>query len=138
MRRFDCQPCPFRPWELSETFDERVKWTERLYQQVRAESLQGCPGKELSRRYGISERTVFRWTFEKSHGGGLRKLARAIGIDDESRRQGHNYNTLIVDLNQGEPIETFQGRRAEDVMSEDSHSSPGSGNALKKNSSESM
>jgi len=116
MRRFECKPCQYRPWEASETFDERVKWTERLYQQVRAESLQGCPGKELARRYGLSERTVFRWPFEKSDGGRPRKLGRAIGIDEYARRKGHPYNTLIVDLDRGEPIDTFKGRRAEDVV----------------------
>ena len=116
MRRFECKPCAFRPWEISETFDERVKWTERLYEQVRTESLQGCPGKELSRRYGISKRTVFRWTFEKSYGGRPRKLGRALGIDEYARRKGHHYKTLIVDLDRGEPIDTFKGRRAEDVV----------------------
>jgi transposase len=116
IRRFQCQPCQLRPWEVSETFDDRVKWTERLYHQVRAESLQGCPGSQLARRYGLSERTVFRWTFEKSRGGRRRQLGRAIGIDEYSRRKGHNYNTLIVDLDKGEPIDTFKGRRAEDVI----------------------
>ena len=116
MRRFQCKPCQFRPWEVSKTFDERVKWSERLYRQVRTESLQGCPSSQLARRYGISERTVFRWTFEKSYGGRPRQLGQAIGIDEYSRRKGHNYNTLIVDLDKGEPIDTFKGRRAEDVI----------------------
>jgi transposase len=83
---------------------------------VRAESLQGCPSAELARRYGLSKRTVFRWTYEKSRGGRSRQLGRAIGIDEYSRRKGHKYNTLIVDLDKGEPIDTFKGRRAEDVI----------------------
>jgi transposase len=116
MRRFEWKPCQYQPWEARETFDERLKWTERLYQQVRAESLQGCPGKELARRYGISKRTVFRWTFEKSYGGRPRKLGRAIGIDEYARRTGHHYNTLIVDLDRGMPMDTFKGRRAEEVV----------------------
>src|SRR5712692_5476348 len=81
MRRFECRGCQHRPWETSETFGERTKWTERLDDQVRAELLRGCPSKELARRYGLSERTVCRWTFEKSRGGRPRKLGRAIGID---------------------------------------------------------
>jgi transposase len=93
-----------------------VKWTERLYQQVRAEFLGGCPGRELARRYGLSERTVFRWTFERSRGGRPRLLGRAIGIDDYARRKGHRYNTSIVDLDKGRPIATFKGRRADDVL----------------------
>jgi transposase len=116
LRRFECAACHHRPWEKSETFGEHVKWTERLYSHVRQESLAGCPGKELARRYGLSERTVFRWTFERSRGGRPRKLGRAIGIDEYARRKGHRYNTLIVDLDRGTPIATFKGRRVEEVI----------------------
>jgi transposase len=116
LRRFECPACRHRPWETSETFGARTQWTERLYHQVRAEFLGGCPGNELARRYGLSERTVFRWTFERSRGGRPRKLGRAIGIDEYARRKGHRYNTLIVDLDKGQPIATFKGRRADDVI----------------------
>jgi len=116
LRRFECRGCHHRPWEKSESFGERVQWTERLYQQVRAACLGGCPGRELARRYGLSERTVFRWTFERSRGGRPRKLGRAIGIDAYARRKGHHYNTSIVDLDKGRPIATFKGRRADDVI----------------------
>ena len=116
LRRFECPECRHRPWETSETFGERTKWTQRLYHQVRAEFLRGCPGNELARRYGLSARTVFRWTFERSRGGRPRKLGRAIGIDEYARRKGHRYNTLIVDLDSGQPLATFKGRRAEDVI----------------------
>jgi transposase len=115
LRRFACQECDHRPWEKSETFGARVQWTERLYQQVRAEFLGGCPGRELARRYGLSARTVFRWTFERSRGGRPRQLGRAIGIDEYARRKGHHYNTSIIDLDKGRPIATFKGRRAEEV-----------------------
>jgi transposase len=116
LRRFVCPACHHRPWEHSETFGEHVKWTERLSKQVQQEYLHGCPCHELARRYGLSERSVFRWTFERSRGGRPRKLGRVIGIDEYARRKGHRYNTLIVDLERGQPIATFQGRRAEDVI----------------------
>jgi transposase len=116
LRRFECQTCHHRPWETNETFGAHVKWTDRLYQQVRAEFLGGCPSRELARRYGISERTVFRWTFERSRGGRPRQLSRAIGIDEYARRKGHHYNTSIVDLDKGRPIATLKGRRADDVI----------------------
>jgi transposase len=116
LRRFECSDCRYRPWETSETFGERVKWTDRLYTQVRQEYLRGCPCSALARRYGLSERTVFRWTLERSRGGRPRKLGRALGIDAYARRKGHRYNTLIVDLDRGKPIATFKGRRAEDVI----------------------
>src|SRR5256714_2053479 len=118
IRHFACPNCDCRPrpWETSETFGEHVKWTERLYSQVRQAYLGGCPCKELARRYGLSERTVFRWTFERSRGGRPRTLGRAIGIDEYSRRKGHRYNTLIGDVDTGKLIVTFQGRRADDVV----------------------
>jgi len=116
MRRFACPDCRHRPWETRETFGQRTQGTERLHTQVRTEFLRGCPGKALARRYGLSERTVFRWTFERSRGGRPRKLGRAIGIDEYSRRKGHRDNTLIVDLDKGKPIATLKGRRAEEVI----------------------
>ena len=114
--RLKCLDCHHRPWEKSETFGNHVKWTERLYAQVRQEFLHGCPCRELASRYGVSERTVFRWTFEKSRGGRPRQLGRALGIDEYARRKGHRYNTIIVDLDKGRPITTFKGRRVEDVV----------------------
>ena len=116
LRRFKCSDCPARPWEKSETFGDRVKWTERLYDQVRQEFLHGCPCQELASRYGLSARTVFRWTFEKSRGGRPRQLGRALGIDEYSRGKGHRYNTIIVDLDSGRPITTFKGRGVKDVV----------------------
>src|SRR4051812_37547252 len=108
--------CRHRPWETSATCGEHVKWTERLYSQVRQEYLGGCPCKELARRYGLSERTVLRWTCERSRGGGPRKLGRALGMDEYARRKGHRSNTLIVDLDRGQPSATFKGRRAEEGL----------------------
>jgi transposase len=116
IRRFQCPDCRHRPWETSATFGEQVQWTERLYTRVREEYLRGCPCRALAQRYGLSERTVFRWTFERSHGGRPRKLGRAIGLDEYARRKGHHYNTLIVDLEKGQPITTFKGRCADEVV----------------------
>jgi transposase len=93
-----------------------VKGTARLYHQVRAEFLGGCPGRELARRYGLSERPVFRWPFERSRGGRPRQLGRAMGIDEYARRKGHHDNTAIVALAKGRPIATVKGRRADDVI----------------------
>ena len=116
MRRFECSECHHRPWGTSATFGARTKWTERLYNQVRAACLGGCPGKKLARRYGLSARTVLRWTFARSRGGRPRKLGRAIGIDAYSRRKGHRDKTLIVDVDKGKPIVTLKGRCADDVV----------------------
>jgi transposase len=116
VRRFQCPECPHRPWETRETFHEQVKWTERLSPRVREEFLRGCPCRARARRDGLSERTVVRWTFARSRGGRPRKLGRAIGLDAYARRKGHRSNTRIVDLDKGQPIATFQGRHADEVI----------------------
>jgi transposase len=117
IRRFECSDCHYRPWEKRETCGDRVKWTERLDDQVREECLHGCPCPELACRDGLSARTVLRWTFEKSRGRRPRQLGRALGIDEYSRRKGHRSNTIIVDLDKGRPITPLKGRRVEDVVS---------------------
>jgi transposase len=114
--RLKCSACHHRPWEHSETFGERVKGTARLDHQVRQAYLHGGPCHELASRYGLSARTVFHWTFEKSHGGRPRKRGRALGIEEYSRRKGHCDNTISVDLDKGRPMTTFTGRRVEDVV----------------------
>ena len=114
LRRFACPDCLHRPWEKRETFGKHTKWTERLYNQVRQEFLRGSPCRESARRCGLSTRTVFRWTFARSRGGRPRKLGRVIGLDAYARRKGHRYNTLLVDVDTGQPMATFKGRRADD------------------------
>ena len=114
--RLQGSDCHHRPWAPSETFGERVKWTERLSHQVRQEYLHGCPCHELASRSGLSARTVCRWTFAKSHGGRPRKLGRAWGIEAYARRKGHWDHTSIVDLDNGRPITPWKGRRVADVV----------------------
>ena len=81
LRRCACPECRQRPWETRATFGERTQWTQRLDHQGRAACVRGCPGDALARRYGLSARTVLRWTFARSRGGRPRKRGRAIGID---------------------------------------------------------
>ena len=116
VRRFECRACQHRPWEQRETFGTRTPWTERLSNQVRQALLRGCPGQARARRDGLSARSVFRWTCARSRGGRPRKLGRVIGIDAYARRQGQRSNTLMVDGDQGQPLVTLQGRRADEVV----------------------
>ena len=52
IRRFKCSDCHHRPWEKSETFGERIKWTDRLYHRVRR-----VAGKIRS-KYTLREKTL--------------------------------------------------------------------------------
>jgi hypothetical protein len=114
LRRFACHACPHRPWETRATFGARVQWTARLSTQGRTAFLHGCPCKARARRSGCSARTVLRWTFARSRGGRPRKRGRVIGSDAYARRTGHRDTPLIVDVEKGQPIATWKGRRAEE------------------------
>ncbi len=76
LRRFQCPDCHHRPWEKSETFGERVKWTERLYDQVRQEFLHGCPG---TKQPPAKAEGLVSWTESPDTG------PRPVDTRDESR-----------------------------------------------------
>jgi transposase len=116
IRRFQCSECRHRPWETRVTFGEQGQWTERLYTRVREDYWRGCPCRALAHRYGLSTRTVLRWTCARSHGGRPRKRGRAIGMDEYARRKGHHDNTWSVALEKGQPLTTFKGRCADAVV----------------------
>jgi transposase len=84
---------------------------------VREEILQGTPIKQLAGRYGVPERTLFRWVFERGRGGGRpRKLSPMMGIDELSVRKGHNYDTHIVDLVRRRTIAVLPGRSKDEIV----------------------
>lgn len=113
--RFRCAMCKERFWEQSESLGKR-RWTERLMRLVREELLKGTPTKQLSRRYGVAERTLFRWVFERSHGGRGRKLGTALGIDEFATHKGHEYDTHVVDLLRSRTIVVLPGRSKDDLV----------------------
>ena len=114
IRRFRA-PLPARPWETGDLRRAGPVDRAALHPSARG-ILARLPVPSAHQRYGLSERTIFRWTFRRSHGGRPRKLGRAIGIDAYARRKGHHDNTLIVDLEKGQPITTFKGRCAAEVI----------------------
>ena len=116
LRRWEGPECRQRPGETRKTCGARTPWTQRLSHPGRTACWRGGPGDALARRYGLSARTGFRWTFARSRGGRPRQLGRALSLDAEARRQGHPANTLIVAWEPGQPMAPVQGRGADDVM----------------------
>jgi len=116
IRRFRCRSCRLRFWEKPSMLEGHRRWTQRLYEQVRAELLHGTPTKELARRYGVARRTVFRWTFERGRGGRPRQLGPVMGMDEFSVKKGHVYDTHIVDLHRHRTITVLEGRSKDAVV----------------------
>ena len=123
MRRFKCPSaaCPRR------TFAESVgslagRHQRRTRSQARAllalgHALGGEPAARLAGALGLrtSSDTVLRHLRRAS----VRKRQskpRVVGIDDWAIARGHNYGTIVVDLERREPIEVFTGRETESVV----------------------
>jgi len=116
IRRFVCRSCALRFRERLALLAGHQRWTQRLYEQVRAELLHGTPTKELARRYGVARRTVFRWTFERGRGGRPRQLGTVMGMDEFSVKKGHVYDTHIVDLQRRRTLTVLEGRSKDAVV----------------------
>jgi transposase len=123
MRRFKCINihCP------QQTFSERIdllaaagqRRTTRLREAQRwlGYSLGGAAGARLADRLGMhaSRHTVLR----ELRGAGCCEPTPApsiIGIDDWAMSRGHNYGTIVVDLERRCPIELMDGRDTTAVM----------------------
>lgn len=121
VRRFFCTPCTCS----RQTFTERLPTVAPLYARTTTRltdtqaqtglALGGAAGARRLTRQGVpvSRSTVLRR---------VRRLAVAegppphvVGIDDWAWRKGHRYGTIIVDLEQGCPIDGLEDRWAETV-----------------------
>lgn len=96
IRRFKCSDCHHRPWEKSETFGDRVKWTDRLYHQVR-QALGIHVTRDTLCHQSLSDTTVWRlrgrgnssiWDNTSSNRlGNSRRKNREAGVDPSEARQ---------------------------------------------------
>ncbi|BDB29760.1 ISL3 family transposase (plasmid) [Cupriavidus sp. P-10] len=119
VRRFKCTNanCPRR------TFSENIhalagRYQRRTRSQARAlralgHALGGEAAARLADALGLrtSADTVLR-ELRRASGRKRKPRPRVVGIDDWAIARGHQYGTIIVDLERREPIEVFAGRDA--------------------------
>ncbi|WP_348635768.1 ISL3 family transposase [Cupriavidus sp. AcVe19-1a] len=122
VRRFKCTNagCPRR------TFAENIhalagRHQRRTRSQARAlhalgHALGGEAAARLANALGLrtSADTVLR-ELRRAPGCKRKPRPRVVGIDDWAIARGHQYGTIIVDLERHEPIEVFAGREASAV-----------------------
>ena len=123
MHRFKCPSadCPRR------TFAENIgslagRYQRRTRSQARAlhalgHALGGEPAARLATALGLrtSADTVLREQRRPSRRK-RRPRPRVVGIDDWAISRGHNYGTIVVDLERRQPIEVFIGRETDAVL----------------------
>lgn len=71
----------------------KSRFTEEQIIQILAEGDAGATSAELSRRYGVSKNTYFRWK-AKYGGMGVSEAKRLKALEDENRR----LKRLVADL----------------------------------------
>jgi transposase len=121
VRRFFCDTPSCR----RQTFTERVPTVARPYAHttIRASQAQcdtglalgGAAGARQLARQGLpgSRQTVLRRVRGYQPASG--PAPRVIGIDDWAYRKGRRYGTIVVDLEQGGPVDLLEDRLAETV-----------------------
>jgi transposase len=102
------------------TFTERVPTVARPYAHTTRVSQAQCDtglalGGAAGARQGLpgSRQTVLRWV--RAYQPTPEPAPRVIGIDDWAYRKGHRYGTIVVDLEQGCPVDLLEDRLAETV-----------------------
>jgi transposase len=121
VRRFFCDTPSCR----RQTFTERVPTVARPYAHTTTRASQaqcdtglvlgGAAGARQLARQGLpgSRQTVLRRI--RAYQPAAPPAPRVIGIDDWAYRKGRRYGTIIVDLEQGGPVDLLEDRLAETV-----------------------
>lgn len=121
VRRFRCCTCTCR----RKTFAERLPSVAPLYARTTTRlattqantglALGGAAGARHLSRHGLpgGRNTLLRRVRSVSLPAG--PAPEIIGLDDWAWRKGHRYGTIIVDLEQGCPIDVLEDRAAETV-----------------------
>ena len=119
IRRFRCLNRRCRSVTFAERLDGVARPFARVTDQVQAlidatgHAAGGLPGERLLRKVGVacSADTILRHLKRRAAAKRARHPVRVVGIDDWAARKGHNYGTIIVDLERREVVDVLQSDR---------------------------
>lgn len=111
-----CDECGARIYETVKFARPRARKTNRLREALREEALGGRTVQEVARSYGVGYHAAFDAAFSNAGKGRRRALPRFLGIDEFAKRKGHNYDTILVDLERHRTVDVVEGRKKDDVV----------------------
>lgn len=116
VRTCRCGECGERVFESFDFVKPRARKTKRLQAAVREQARGGRTVQEVAKAYRIGYHAAFDATFKHAGRGRPRSLPRLLGIDEFAKRKGHNYDSILVDLESHRTIDVVEGRKKNDVV----------------------
>jgi len=118
MRRWRCRnrACQRSTFveQLPEIAAPLARRTRRLAELVHlfGHGVGGRPSERLLKRIGMpaSDDTILRHLKRRAHAQRAETSVRVVGVDDWAWRKGHNYGTIVVDLERREVVDVLPDR----------------------------
>lgn len=115
VRRARCDDCG--RW-ISDSFDSVKPFahkTRRLQEALKEEARGGRTVKEVAEAFRVGYHAAYDATFKNAGRGRKRALPPLLGIDEFSKRKGHNYDSILLDLTKHRTVDVIEGRTKEQV-----------------------
>ena len=117
VRRDRCNDCS--RW-ISDSFESVKPFahkTRRLQEALKEQARGGRTVKEVAESFRVGYHAAYDATFKHAGRGRKRALPPLLGIDEFAKRKGHNYDTILLDLQKHRTVDVIEGRTKDQVSS---------------------